>query len=74
MKENWLNTCVLFPGGRVVARYNVYRASGAQAALLQHERHVRTLPHRAKRLAHITGNYHLRVPLNLPKSQTILKF
>lgn len=49
----------------MVARYNVYRTCGAQAALLQHERHVRALPHRAERLPHFTGNYHLCVALLL---------
>lgn len=48
----------MFPGGRLVARYNVYRACRAQATLLQHERYVRPLPYRTERLSHLTGNYH----------------
>lgn len=46
---------ITIPGGRVVPRHHVHRAGGAQAAVLQHERDVGALPHRAERLTHLAG-------------------
>lgn len=38
----------MFVGGCVVSGYHLHRVGGTQAAVLQYERHVRTLSHRTE--------------------------